>query len=84
MEPPETAAPELCVVTKEPVDEVGDCGHVNVSADDGVDTDDVVVVVLVPVADVGARGRISNERVRRHELRTIRHESEWIGSCVDV
>lgn len=36
------------------------------------------------VAVVGARGNVSNDRVRRHEARMREKESGRTGSCVEV
>lgn len=67
MGPPDAAEPALCVVTK-----AGVMGEAL-----GVETE-LPVAVEDPV--LGARGRVSSERVRRHEARTMEKEDGMSGS----
>ena len=75
MGPPVTAVPAVCVA-KDGRDGVwGDvCGGVVVAA----------AVVVVVGAVVGVRGRVSKDKVRRHEFRIMEKEAGSNGSLVEM
>lgn len=74
MGPPDAAAPALWVVTKGCEVGLGDCG---------VGTE-VTAELLALLPDCGVRGRVSKERARRQEARTIEKELAMRGSWVEV
>lgn len=78
MGPPETAEPADCVVTNEPVELVGEAMEFDME-EEGVGVD-----AMALVETLGARGKVSKDRVRRQLARSKEKLVGKTGSCVDV
>lgn len=78
MGPPETAEPADWVVTKEPVELVGEVMEL------GMEVEGVGGGGTFEAETVGARGKVSKDRVLRQLARRREKLAGRTGSCVDV